>query len=652
MAFDAGAIVGKLRLDKATWDSAIGKVKADSKSLQGAILNNSQQIKRMGMAVSAAGAGISLLFRKIIKDSIGYGLQLDKMAKQSAMTTEEFSKLAYAAEQEHASMEGLTKCIPILAKYMEYAREGQETYTREFDKMGISVTDATGELKSTYTVLLQMADYYKTAENKTQALAIATTLLGRRGADLVPLLKLGRQGIEELGNEAESLGIVMKSKTAASMKEFDDKLTAIKAGLKGVGIAITEALLPMLDRLMKKIKNAAIEIVDFIKKHPELFRTIMTLTALFGGLALVIGPLLILLPGITAAAVALGIGLGPLTLIIAGVAAAIAIVVLAIKNWRQIILFLEKTWWTCLAGIQEAIKFLLEITQKAIDVAAKLPGKLGESFKNLSAEVEAATESLEDSIERTKGKAREAANAMKKEAGEAADALKEKVTQTNAAITDNVEEMTREVKYRITDGSEYGIEQWGAFGSQAISTEEGIARCMREKVVPEMETAFGGMSERLQSVWASSIFNMTQGTETFKGFWQATLDIMKRYFIEKFIKKILDAFFEMITKMQIKMAVSKIPIIGPILSLFFQHGGYKPKGVWGIAGEAGPEIVTRPTLLSPAMEAEIIPLSNQGMAAGQIIVRANFYGDIRTEVDFEEMAKKLGNKVRAAIRGD
>jgi len=92
--------------------------------------------------------------------------------------------------------------------------------------------------------------------------------------------------------------------------------------------------------------------------------------------------------------------------------------------------------------------------------------------------------------------------------------------------------------------------------------------------------------------------------------------------------------------------------VGIISAQKFQYGGFKPKGVWGIAGEAGPEIVTRPTLLSPEMEARITPFANAGIGARDIIVRANFYGDIRTEADFERIAKKLGDKVKSAIRGD
>ncbi|MCK5057084.1 MAG: phage tail tape measure protein, partial [Candidatus Aminicenantes bacterium] len=204
---------------------------------------------RVGVVLAAAAAAAVLALKKIISTGIAYGLQLDKISKQTAMTAEEFAKLSYAASQEHASIESLTKVIPILSKYMEYARQGMETYSREFDKMGVSVANAQGELRSTYDVLLDMSEYYKTAENKTQALAIATTLLGRRGAELIPLLKLGKDGINALGNELEQLGGVITSETAAAMKELDDKIMQAKTGLQGISIQLTAFFLPALKEL-------------------------------------------------------------------------------------------------------------------------------------------------------------------------------------------------------------------------------------------------------------------------------------------------------------------------------------------------------------------------------------------------------------------
>ncbi|MCK4248670.1 MAG: hypothetical protein KAX15_02715 [Candidatus Omnitrophica bacterium] len=201
---------------------------------------------------AAAIAGATYAIIRGIKSATQYVLELDKMAKQADITTEQFARLAYAAEQEHASLESLTKIFPILTKYMEYSRQGQEMYAREFRKMGIDVADASGKLKTTHQVFMEMADYYSTAEDKTKALAIATTLLGRRGAEIVPLLKLGRAGLEKLGDEAERLGLVVDKETAAAFKKFDDQLTKIRLAFKGMWIKVATKTMGDMAAMAKK----------------------------------------------------------------------------------------------------------------------------------------------------------------------------------------------------------------------------------------------------------------------------------------------------------------------------------------------------------------------------------------------------------------
>lgn len=204
-------------------------------------------VKAHKVELMAAAAVVVGGLTMMVKKSMDYANELDKMSKQADITTEEFSRLAYAAEQEHASMEILTKSFPILTKAMSYAQEGMVTYKREFDKMGITVTNSSGKLKTTNEVFLEMADYYSTATDKTQALAIAATLLGRRGAELEPMLKLGRKGLEELGDEAERTGIVLDEDTVKAVKKLDDEMTKIWSSCRGAGLAFTKELIPGLE---------------------------------------------------------------------------------------------------------------------------------------------------------------------------------------------------------------------------------------------------------------------------------------------------------------------------------------------------------------------------------------------------------------------
>lgn len=201
-------------------------------------------VKTYWKAIAASMLAVGYALAKVVKDSVAYGVKIDEMSKQSGIAAEDFSRLAYAAEQEHASLESITKIMPLLAKYMYSASQGMVTYSREFDKMGVKVTDTKGKLRSTYDVFLDMSEYYKNATNKTEALALAMRMLGRRGEELVPLLKLGKDGIKKLGDEAERLGIVLDQETASKMEEFDDTVVKLQTSLKGLGIMFTKYILP------------------------------------------------------------------------------------------------------------------------------------------------------------------------------------------------------------------------------------------------------------------------------------------------------------------------------------------------------------------------------------------------------------------------
>jgi len=193
---------------------------------------------------------VALAMGKAIKDTIRYALEVDKASKVTGLAVEQFQELAYAAEQEHTSLETINKTLPILSKYMAYAQQGMETYKREFDKMGITVTDAEGNLKSTYDVLLEMSNFMAgEGANDTEKLAIVMTLLGRRGAELMPMLKKGTEWFKTMAREAHNLGIVLDEELVVKMKAFDDNMTKMKKGIQGAKIAFTEGLFPALESI-------------------------------------------------------------------------------------------------------------------------------------------------------------------------------------------------------------------------------------------------------------------------------------------------------------------------------------------------------------------------------------------------------------------
>jgi hypothetical protein len=114
--------------------------------------------------------------------------------------------------------------------------------------------------------------------------------------------------------------------------------------MAGVGIQIGGALVPVLTSLVEKITPIITKMVAWAKENPKMTKGLAMASAAVGALLLVLGPLLIVLPGIISAfglissiipivGAVIAALTGPIGLIIAAV---IALTVLIVKNWTFI----------------------------------------------------------------------------------------------------------------------------------------------------------------------------------------------------------------------------------------------------------------------------------------------------------------------------
>ena len=91
--------------------------------------------------------------------------------------------------------------------------------------------------------------------------------------------------------------------------------------------------MPSLKSLLDGIKPIIENIIAWTKDNPELTKTIVLIAGAIGGLMVVLGPLLIMLPGLV---VAFGLLTGPIGLVILAITALIAAGVLLISHWEDI----------------------------------------------------------------------------------------------------------------------------------------------------------------------------------------------------------------------------------------------------------------------------------------------------------------------------
>ena len=127
------------------------------------------------------------------------------------------------------------------------AASGGKDAQRAFGDIGVSIRDASGELRSADAVLLDVADRFSQYENGAEKAALAQELFGRSGTAMIPLLNSGAAGISELTAQAERFGLVVSQETATASEEFNDSLTVMQGITRGVGNQLAREMLPTLN---------------------------------------------------------------------------------------------------------------------------------------------------------------------------------------------------------------------------------------------------------------------------------------------------------------------------------------------------------------------------------------------------------------------
>lgn len=132
------------------------------------------------------------------------------------------------------------------------------------------------------------------------------------------------------GNQAASFNQLLKqmdSATGASKEAFDAFVAAnpafafdqMKAKLGALAVDIGNILLPALIQITEKVIPIIMSMRNWAREHPRLTEAMVLLAAGISGLMLVLGPLLIILPGLTTA-----IGLFTASTVAAGTASTVA----------------------------------------------------------------------------------------------------------------------------------------------------------------------------------------------------------------------------------------------------------------------------------------------------------------------------------------
>jgi len=135
-------------------------------------------------------------------------------------------------------------------EYNKAAEEALSKSASAYDQLGISVTDANGNLRNSEEVMFEVLQALSEMESGTERDLLSMELLGKSAKELGPLLQEGAiDQFKALSEEAHTTGYVLDSETFDAFQAFDDQMERLDKGATAAKNALGTVLLPTLNSL-------------------------------------------------------------------------------------------------------------------------------------------------------------------------------------------------------------------------------------------------------------------------------------------------------------------------------------------------------------------------------------------------------------------
>lgn len=361
MAAIVGALRAVLSLESAAFQKGLGNAQKSLKGFDQRMKRIGGGLAKVGAALSIAGVGIAAA----IKGQLDYADDLSKASQKFGVPIEQLSRLKYAADLSDVSMETLGGSLGKLSKKMAAAMKGGKS-AKLFADLGISVADATGKIRPTEAVLSDFADRLAAMPDGAEKTALAMEVLGKSGAEMIPLLAGGGEALRQAGLEAEAMGLVIDTKTGKAAEAFNDNISRLKGTLTGLANQMMASLAPAMEQISAKA-------VDLAKWFQNLSPDTQEMIAVVGGLAVAFGPALIALGAVVSAVgtVASAFKLMSMAVLTNPVALALSAIglgaYLIYENWDEIKAYFQDIWAKVTATFENAWASIKKAGADSID---------------------------------------------------------------------------------------------------------------------------------------------------------------------------------------------------------------------------------------------------------------------------------------------
>lgn len=221
-----------------------------------------------GTAIAGAVTGVGVLATR----SAAAADEVGKMSQALGISAAALQEYRFAAEQSGATQRDFDDSVRRFTRRLgQFATDGSGAAADSFERLGVKVRDARGQIRPTELVLDDIVRELGKLDSEAEIAALASDFFGERaGPKLVPLLKQGETGIKNLRQEARDLGKVFSEEQTQASADYQDAINRVQTAISGVANQIGQVFLPKLttltDRATAFLVNNRAQIVDYAEQ--------------------------------------------------------------------------------------------------------------------------------------------------------------------------------------------------------------------------------------------------------------------------------------------------------------------------------------------------------------------------------------------------
>ena len=282
MATSIFELFGTIMVDNKEANKSLSDTDSKAGSVAKALGKGTKAAAKFAAGIATAATGAIAGMTKLASSSAATMDEIDKASQKMNISAEGYQEWNHAMELSGMSIDTMKTGMKSLQKAMTGVDEEGNSTSEEFEKLGISLTNADGSMKSAEDVMNETIAALADMGDGAERTAIATKLFGKAGTEMAPMLNQGSEAIEAMKQEAHDLGLVFSDESVKAGAQLNDTLTNLKSSFSALKTGLGASLIPIVQKFAEML-------MDFLPKIQAIFdRLGPALTRLFENLMPVI----------------------------------------------------------------------------------------------------------------------------------------------------------------------------------------------------------------------------------------------------------------------------------------------------------------------------------------------------------------------------